>query len=347
MENWRGFLVEKELRGQKDKRVMYHIGRRPASPKPAERWGEKGGWTRSWMDGPVPSGVFMTPNPTDVVQHHGVSGNVYAYKVPEWVIAKAGGKQRYDSAGELLISQEIWDEAGDEIEFLGKTMDQNDLWDTVDHSITATRSGAMRSKRRPDEVSISGIAGHRNAEEIIKMLTSREKQQLMAQLEDKYPEALKGDPFEVEWEKVPGERKGYRKDFRLGEPRLTKNHQELLDLLKKHMTSTNESIMESWRKFNEEEEPVDRPTIEQAIEDFSFNSAQGSQHRWGSRQPIIDYYFDERIDAWKYKAAIPDGTDKADKWPRIPKDGTWSDESIEAFLTRVKETPHQLNLGLK
>ena len=108
-------------------------------------------------------------------------------------------------------------------------------------------------------------------------------------------------------------------------------------------------LMENWRRFNEEEEEelVDRPAIEQAIEDFSFNSAQGSQHRWGYRQPIIDYYFDERIGTWKYKAAIPDGTDKVDKWPRMPEDGTWSDESIEVFLTRVKETPHQLNLGLK
>ena len=115
-------LVEKELRDQKDKRTMYHIGKRPASPKPAERWGEQGGWTRAWVDEPVKSGVFVTENPTDVAQYHGISGNVYAYKVPEWVIAKAGGKHRFDNAGELLISQELWDEAGDDIEFLGKTM---------------------------------------------------------------------------------------------------------------------------------------------------------------------------------------------------------------------------------
>jgi len=40
-------LSEKELRGQKDKRIMYHIGRRPALPKPvSERVGAK---TSSWV----------------------------------------------------------------------------------------------------------------------------------------------------------------------------------------------------------------------------------------------------------------------------------------------------------
>ena len=106
-------------------------------------------------------------------------------------------------------------------------------------------------------------------------------------------------------------------------------------------------LFENWRKYlNETIEPaLNKNEIEYIISDkFSFNSAQSSQHRWGYHQPIIDYYFDERIGAWKYKAAIPDGTDKVDKWPRIPEDGTWSDENIEVFLTRVKETPHQLNL---
>jgi len=73
-----------------------------------------------------------------------------------------------------------------------------------------------------------------------------------------YPEALKGDPFEVEWEKVPGERKGQRKSWRIGEPRIKKYHQELLDLLKKHM---NESVVRSYIRGllieQEEEQSVD------------------------------------------------------------------------------------------
>jgi hypothetical protein len=91
-------------------------------------------------------------------------------------------------------------------------------------------------------------------------------------------------------------------------------------------------------------EAFTRPEIEDAIADASFNSAKSSQHRWSPRQPIIDYYFDDRIGSWKFQAAIPDGTDKADKWPRVPEDGSWSDESVEEFLAQVKETPYQLNL---
>ena len=145
-------ITEKELRGQKSKRTMYHIGKRPASPKPAERWGEKGGWTRAWVDEPVKSGVFVTENPTDVAQYHGVSGNVYAYKVPEWVIAKAGGKHRFDNAGELLISQELWDEAGDEIELLGKTMEP-----AMIYGIRLTLLIMAPDKEREKEQSITSL----------------------------------------------------------------------------------------------------------------------------------------------------------------------------------------------
>ena len=286
LENWRKYIGEAS-RNLKDKRVMYHIGRRPASPKPAERWGEKGGWTRKWMDEPVPSGVFLTPNPIDVVQHHGVSGNVYIYKVPEWVIKKAGGKHRYDSAGELLISQELWDEAGDEIEFLGKKMGQQELWDSVEPSYFGGR-GHRNIKKKPYEVSVSGIAGHQNAEDIIKMLTSEEKQQLLAQLEDKYPVALKDAPFEVEWEKVPGGRKGYRKDFRLGEPRISKNHQELLDLLKKYIDidKSPPKMFENWRKylnevsFSDAKEILDSKRTLKIIKGYRYDREQRDPGLW-------------------------------------------------------------------
>jgi hypothetical protein len=254
-------LVEKELRGQKDKRTLYHIGKRPAEPKPAERWGEKGGWDRPWIDRRVKSGVFLTTNPTDIAWSHGVSGNVYAYKVPHWVIEKAGGVHRFDTGSEILISEEIWEEAGDEIEFLGKTMDQKDLWDKVDSSYYSAKQkkGRRAKHNKPGEVWVDGIAGHPNVEDIIKMLKTREKRQLMTQLQDMYPEALKGEPFEVEWTKPePGERKGYRKDFRRGEKRIAKDHQELLDLLKKHM---NESIIREY---------VSGLLVEVPLDDFAY-----------------------------------------------------------------------------
>ena len=117
-------------------------------------------------------------------------------------------------------------------------------------------------------------------------------------------------------------------------------------------------LFENWRNFkNEAQDPdsnsddsaelknmapeINRAFIEKIIGDFSFNSGQSSQHRWSPRQPIIDYYFDERIGGWKYTATIPDGTNNADKWPTI---NSSPDEDIEEFLTRVEDNPQQLNL---
>ena len=119
-----------------------------------------------------------------------------------------------------------------------------------------------------------------------------------------------------------------------------------------------QKLFENWRKFkNEVQDPdsdsddsaelknmapeINREFIEKIIGDFSFNSAQSSQHRWSPRQPIIDYYFDERIGSWKYTATIPDGTNNADKWPTIKSN---EKEDLGAFLQRVETSPHQLSL---
>ena len=88
---------------------------------------------------------------------------------------------------------------------------------------------------------------------------------------------------------------------------------------------------------------LERSTIEKAIEDFSFNSAQGSQHRWGRGQPIIDYRFDDGSGTWAYTATIPDDSSNADNWPSVKSE---EGEDLNVFLTRVKESPTQLNLGV-
>jgi hypothetical protein len=88
---------------------------------------------------------------------------------------------------------------------------------------------------------------------------------------------------------------------------------------------------------------LERSTIENAIQDASFNSAQSSQHRWSPRQPIVDYNFNDRLGVWTYMASIPDGTNDADNWPVI---NSKKGEDIDTFLVRVGK-PHQLNLGLK
>ena len=89
---------------------------------------------------------------------------------------------------------------------------------------------------------------------------------------------------------------------------------------------------------------INRALIEKTIEDFSFNSAQSSQHRWSPRQPIIDYRFDSQNNIWVYTAHIPDGTNNADNWPAINSE---QGEHLVDFLTRIKENPHQLNLALE
>ena len=93
------------------------------------------------------------------------------------------------------------------------------------------------------------------------------------------------------------------------------------------------------------EAPVTKSEIEDAIQNASFNSNNSSSHRWSPGQPYIDYYFDDAAGDWKFKAAFPDGTSDANNWPTFPEN-EWSSESVEVFLSRVKE-PAQLNLGLK
>ena len=122
-------------------------------------------------------------------------------------------------------------------------------------------------------------------------------------------------------------------------------------------------LFENWRKFRnlleagdpdsdvdnspepaEVAKALERSTIEDAIQNASFNSARSSQHRWSPRQPIIDYRFDTRSGVWTYTADIPDGTNDAANWPVV---NSKKGEDLDSFLTRVKENPHQLNLGLK
>tara|TARA_Y100001938_G_scaffold142232_1_gene213142 strand:- start:1695 stop:3998 length:2304 start_codon:yes stop_codon:yes gene_type:complete len=229
----RTMILEKELRGQKSKRTLYHIGKRPASPKPAERWGAKGeeGWSRDWIEGPVKSGVFLTPNPTDIAWNHGVSGNVYAYRVPHWVIEKSGGVNRFDTGSEVLISQEVWEEAGDEIEFLGKTMDKDELWDKVDSSdYSAKQKKGVRGTHKHEDgaSSISGLRSTNHPEAAIKMMSQEEIKKALTKFENEY--AQEG-PAEVV--KGPRDRKGLVVPYIGKRPR--GKDKELINLLKKHM----------------------------------------------------------------------------------------------------------------
>ena len=243
-------LSEADPRTSKSKRVLYHINKyRPAMPQPKvnylEEWdpkaldpdtGKRTGnivkvpgtdvWTRYWLKQPVKSGVFLTTNPVDIAMNHGRMGDVYAYRVPEWVIAKSGGVHRYDWGTEILIPEEVWNEAGvkggapygrsGEIEFLGKSMTRDQLrdkMDTGDYGRGQTRKSKKPSWLSPEELEawearkkefkLAGLRASKHPRDVIKMLKPDEVKAALAAFEKWYevPKAT--------WRHDPGDRKGW------------------------------------------------------------------------------------------------------------------------------------------
>jgi len=264
--------LEKTVRSQKDKRVLYHINRfRPARPQPKmsyfqewdpdaidpdthERTGDyvdvpgTDNWQRHWLDSPVKSGVFLTPNPIDIAINHGRSGHVYAYKVPQWVIAKSGGLHRYDHGSEVLVPEDVWNEAGKEIEFMGKSMDKEELWDEMmpslygrGHHRPATKPSWMSGeelkqwKKGQSKFNLSGLRATRHPEDVIKMLTSDEQRKAIEAIEAKKEDI----PGFIE--KGPRDKKGIVVPP-FGQL-LDKKDEELLALLNKHL---NEDILRGY-----------------------------------------------------------------------------------------------------
>jgi hypothetical protein len=152
-----------KLASKSNTRILYHIGPHPASPKPKRYqlpWSEekdegknpytidpaytgKPGWERDWLPEPIESGVFLSPNPVDIGINHGMRGNVYAYKVPEWVINEAGGIHRYDHGSEIIISEKLWNKAKKDIKFLGKVADKKKFDKKLFHMYRNNRDYSM------------------------------------------------------------------------------------------------------------------------------------------------------------------------------------------------------------
>jgi hypothetical protein len=108
LENWRQYMIE-AAEDRKSMATLYHIGPRPAEPKPRRAGWGPGDWERSHLDKPIRSGVFLSPNPGDIAYFHGVRGaNVYVYKIAFSVIKEAGQVNRYDSGSEVLIPEDLW-----------------------------------------------------------------------------------------------------------------------------------------------------------------------------------------------------------------------------------------------
>jgi len=100
-------------------KVLYHIAKKPAKPRP-HRVDPEIGWHGFEKGEPV---VFLTPNPIEVGVYHGIMGNVYAYRVPLSVIRSAGGIKRYDKASEIQIPESLWGQ----VEFVGLSKSEEDF----------------------------------------------------------------------------------------------------------------------------------------------------------------------------------------------------------------------------
>jgi hypothetical protein len=280
-------LLEKATSGSKDKRTLYHIGRSPAAPKPKMRWfsewddeaedrktGEPTGesvrtgldqaWVRSWLDRPVESGVFMTTNAFGIAKNHGIYGNVYAYKVPEWVIKKSGGLHRYDYGSEVLIPEDVWHEAEKEIEFMGKSLSRQELskklsssdaWDTP---LRRSRRGSMKKpgwisdedweatqKFTSQKRILQGLRATKHLKSAIKMMTQPEAEEALAVFEkvheEQPPEIVKG----------PRDKKGIVVPWFDRGP--SAQDKEIMALLKKY---TNESMIREYLRCLLTEVPI-------------------------------------------------------------------------------------------
>jgi hypothetical protein len=287
MEDWRKFLNEsletrvmKISRGQlrnlileimsrqKSARILYHIGPRPPRPVPKmtylQDWDPDvlgrdelmgayvnvpgtDNWQRYWLDSPVKSGVFLTPNPLDIAANHGRAGHVYAYRVPQWVIAKSGGLHRYDRGSEVLIPEDVWEDAGKKIEFLGKSMEEEELWEKI-NSTPIHGPGHRRPAKKPswlsdeemrqweadqDRFSLTGLRATNHPEDVIKLLKPEEREKAAQAIEKKYEEMSKSQ--------IVG-RKGINLPGFGSEP--DEKDQELLTLLKKHIAVSRKAQYE-------------------------------------------------------------------------------------------------------
>jgi len=283
-----GIFPTEEEKPKETKRDLWHIGPKPAFPQPKVKllqdWdpeaigrdGEKGdfvdipgtdNWQRWWLDSPVKAGVFLTPTPTDIARYHGRSGNVYHYKVPEWVIAKSGGVHRYDHGSEVLISKEIWDEAGDEIEFIGTSMTKDQLWQKIRDLGGYDFGGRVMppGKSKTGSFNLYGLRQTKHPHDAIKLMTDKERQAALAALEDLYP-APTGQNPEIKWEKVPGGRRGIPLNW--FEERMSKKDLELRDLLLTSLKSVNEATIRQYVREMLLENKSGEPDMTKYVDDL-------------------------------------------------------------------------------
>lgn len=87
-------------------KTLYHIGPRKPIPRPNPFFG----WDRPQFEEPIIEPVvFLTPSWKRVWSSHGVHGNIYIFKVPNWMVRRCGIK-KYDYAPEIIIPEKYWKE---------------------------------------------------------------------------------------------------------------------------------------------------------------------------------------------------------------------------------------------
>jgi hypothetical protein len=250
---------------------------------------------------------------------HGRSGNVYTYRVPEWVIDKSGGLHRYDRGSEVLIPEDVWNEAGDEIEFLGKSMNQKQLWDKMDSSMFGRghhRKEIKNDPKAPQELgrwkgkeappySIHSLRYTKHPESAIKMMKPAEVEGALSAFKKKYPQE---GPSELE--KGPRDKKGIVIPFFGRQP--DKKDEELIAMLKKRQ---NESVVRDLvRELMVEQNVLAQGmcfpfAYQKAEEWFESHYTKGSRGRTGKKHPNLNN---------KDKFKVVHGT-VTDKWKSPPK----------------------------
>ena len=161
--------IKKLAFGGKDQKILYHVGPRPAEPKPYKHNIEKG-WTRYFKeDGEhkvinYERAVFLTNNWKKVWQNHGIHGNIYIYKIPMAMIKESGGIQKYDWATEIIFDENLWNKYKKDVVFVGSIDEQKAEEIMKDYFETRPGIGKKQLEREMEDVVDRLLSGEANIE---------------------------------------------------------------------------------------------------------------------------------------------------------------------------------------
>lgn len=165
-------------------KTLYHIGPRPASPKPfkgGKRFGGADAWKRYYHNKPIKNGVFMSDDWEGIWMNQGISGNIYAYKIPMSAIEEAGGLQEWDMAREILFPKEVWEKYNLSKTLLGKSLFKDQAKDLLIKKGKYSRTSFAASPTHFTKAEkLSGIKGiqQRKLDKFLALEPSKQKEVL-------------------------------------------------------------------------------------------------------------------------------------------------------------------------